>query len=363
MKFYQNCDLCNDCGQIQSKCITDPNDRYCNFEYSYTSSNSNFSRTHWTNYAKEVAQKINLQKDSFVVEIGSNDGFLAERFLTMGNNVLGVDPSNYMADLAKERNVPTLVDIFSLKASERILENYRKPQLIIANNVFNHSDNPLEFAQGVSNLLAKDGTFVFELPYWLIGLKSEHIDQIYHEHVSYFTARSSKKLLEKAGLSIDSIDVVDYHGGSLRVFAKHKGSIKQPDDLGKLIEEEDKNGAFNPDNYRKLMSNVLKKRNKFLQGVYEIKSRDEPIIGVGAAAKGNTFLNFYNLDHSTVDFVTDSSPHKQGKYTPLSRIPIVGDEIFSKYDRAYALILSWNISDQLKKILLGINPKIEFLQP
>lgn len=356
------CDLCNDCGQVQTACITNPMDRYVLQDYSYTSSNSSFSRNHWDEYAKVVAHKTNLPKNSFIVEVGSNDGYLSEQFVELGYKAIGVDPSPYMADLAKQRNISTVVEIFNPDVGKRIHDQYGRAQLILANNVFNHSNEPVEFAKAVSALLSPDGTFVFEQPYWLSSLKSRKFDQIYHEHVSYFTVRSSSKILEAAGLRIVDVDLVDYHGGSIRVYAT-KIDGKQTDSLNaqQMIENEHSFGTFDLSTYSTFMKHILNQRNIFLKKIYDIKSKDKSIIAVGAAAKGNTFLNFCNMDNTVIDYVTDASPHKQGKYTPLTRIPICSDDIFEKHGEVYALILSWNISAKLKKILHNINPMIKFL--
>src|SRR3989338_11139458 len=358
------CDLCDSCGHIQTKYETNPLDRYSNIEYSYTSSNSAFSRGHWEKYAQDITGQLDLKKDSFVVEVGSNDGYLSEQFLKNGNKVLGVDPSPYMADLAKQRNVPTIVGLFGSKYSEEILNNYGKANLIIANNVFNHADNPLDFVRTVASLLDETGSFVFEQPYWMDTLKSGKFDQIYHEHVSYFTVKSAAKLLDIAGLKIKSAKVVNYHGGSLRIMACKKENLKEESSEAKeMIKQEQEYGAFDVKKYKDFMNEIKMQRSKFLQRVHKIKQEGVPIIAVGAAAKGNTFLNFYKLDGTLIDYVTDASPHKKGKYTPATRIPIVGDEIFSKFDKVYALILSWNIADILKEKLAVFNKNIEFISP
>jgi len=360
------CDLCLDCGGVQLRCATNPEDRYCGVDYSYTSSNSNFSRVHWQDYAKEVAQKIDLKKESFIVEIGSNDGFLAEQFIAKGHKAIGVDPSPYMAKLANERGVKTIIELFNQETGKYILENFKKADLIIANNVFNHSENPLDFAKTVSNSLAQEGVFVFELPYWGSSIESGKFDQIYHEHVSYFTAKSSAKIMEKVGMYISSIEIVNYHGGSLRVYAKkQKNSEDHCKGLHELIQKENALGLFETQKYNLFINNLLYQRNRFLKSLYTLKEKGSKIIAVGAAAKGNTFLNFYQLNNSIIDFVTDSSPHKKEKHTPLTRIPIVGDEIFAEYlnKEVYALILSWNLADILKPILSKINPNIKFIFP
>lgn len=360
------CDLCLTCGQIQLKYSTDPEERYCGLDYSYTSSNSNFSRTHWIEYAKEVSSKINLKQGSLVIEIGSNDGFLTKEFLDKGCKAIGVDPSEYMAKLAKERNVETIKELFNKETASKIVKEKGYANLVVANNVFNHSENPLDFAQAVASILAKNGFFVFELPYWAISMESGKFDQIYHEHVSYFTAKSSKELIERAGMKISAIEVVNYHGGSLRVYAQLARDLSNNcPELNKIISEEESKGLFKYPTYEVLMKRFLSQKYEFLSRIHELKKKGASILAVGAAAKGNTFLNFYNLDSHVLDYVTDSSPHKQGKYTPLTRIPIAGDEVFKNYigKEVYAVITSWNISEQLKPILFKINPNIRFISP
>src|SRR3989344_1389936 len=357
------CDLCLDCGQIQTKCITNPQDRYAQHDYSYTSSNSSIARKHWDELAEETSEKFKI-KNKFIVEVGSNDGYLSEKFAKRRNKVIGVDPSLYMAKIAEERGVLTKTGLFGKEIAQEIEKEYGKADLIIANNVFNHSNNPKDFAEAVSRLLANKGKFMFEQPYWSTGAKSGKFDQIYHEHVSYFLTKSIEKLLNEVDMKIIDAQVVDYHGGSLKIVAERIYS-KTPlsKEAEQLIGEEVKDGMFNPRTYKKMMEDVTKKRDLFLKKVYEIRSKGEKIVAVGAAAKGNTFLNFYNLDHSVIDFVTDSSLHKQGKLTPATRIPVVGDEIFKNYDKVHALILSWNIANMIRPNLLKLNPNIEFLVP
>ena len=355
------CFLNKNTGEIRVGVHTRAHERYNLYDYSYTSSNSEFARNHWTNYAKEVSKKINLPNGSKVIEIGSNDGFLAKQFKDIGHKVLGVDASSEMANLALELGIKTRIMLFGTDASKTIKKDFGCADLIVANNVFNHSDDPEDFGNGVVNLLNKNGTFVYELPYWYNTIKDKKFDQIYHEHVTYFTVKFSYELLRKVGLEIVDVEFVDYHGGSLRVFAKKVDEVVLQGHIREIIEEEEKYGLFNQATYKYFMTALYDRKNKFMEKIYRIKLDGHSIIGVGAAAKGNTFLNFYNLDNTILDYITDSSKYKQGKYTPLTRIPIVCDEIFAKYDKVYALILSWNITDILKENLKKINDKIEFL--
>ena len=187
-------------------------------------------------------------------------------------------------------------------------------------------------------------------------------DQIYHEHVSYFTVKSSVELLKSIGLNVFDVDVVDYHGGSIRVYSK-VNPTKVSSSVSDLIKKEEEAGLFKLKTYSDFMVNIKVKRANFLKKLYSILEKNIPIVAVGAAAKGNTFLNFYNLNNTNIDYVTDISEHKRGKYTPLTRIPIQDDKtVFEKYDEVYVIILSWNISSMLKKKLKEINKNIKFLK-
>ena len=356
------CGLDTETGHIKLIYKTDPNQRYNLYPYSYTSSNSKVSRKHWEDFAEHTAKKLDLQPNDNVIEIGSNDGFLSVQYKSRGYSVLGIDPSKEMAALAEEQGIPTYCTIFSL---ERALD--LKPQLggsadlIVANNVFNHANDPVDFAKGVQELLSDTGTFVFQVPYWYNTITDEKFDQIYHEHPSYFTVKSACNLLKLAGLKVYDVEWFDYHGGSIRVYASKEDCVPTRDVREYITKEEDAN-LFDPEYYKEFMKKIKKKRDCFLSMLYGLSAEGHSIIAVGAAAKGNTFLNYYNLDSSIIEYVTDTSEYKVGKYTPLSRIPIQTDnEVFSKYDKIYAVILSWNISDLIKDKLKNINKNIQFL--
>lgn len=356
------CYLNSESGQVQLGYITNDYERYSLYSYSYTSSNSKFARRHWDSYYAKIKDLYQV-KNALVVEIGSNDGYLAHQFIQDQNQVIGIDPSQEMCKLAASRGVTVVNKLFNKQTSSELLDQHGKAKLIIANNVFNHSNNPLDFAEGINKLLADDGLFVLELPYWRATVESKKFDQVYHEHISYFTVKSSHNLLSRAGLAIVDFEVVDYHGGSLRVYCRKSTNSQPIEKVVNAIKEESELGLFDVEMYKKWQSTLLEARSKFLINLHKLKleNPNTPIIGIGAAAKANTFLNYYNLDNTVLDFITDSSEHKQGKYTPLTRIPIVGDEVFKTYPEAFALILSWNISDDLKKIILNINPNIKFI--
>lgn len=355
------CFLDEKTGYIKVGCETSPDERYNLYDYSYTSSNSEFSKKYWESYAIEVCKKLKITKQLNIAEIGSNDGYLAKQFQSKGHNVLGIDSSAYMSKIANKLGINTHCGIFDSNLSKTIINKYNKMDLIIANNVFNHSNDPLDFALGIKNLLSPDGVFIFEVPYWYNTVIDKKFDQIYHEHVSYFTVKSSVELLKQIGLTVFDVDVVDYHGGSIRVYSKINPTEISLN-VSNLINKEEEKGLFKIETYSKFMIDIKIKRAKFLKKLYNILEKNIPVVAVGVAAKGNTFLNFYNLDSTSIDYVTDISIHKKNKYTPLTRIPIQDDKtVFEQYDEVYVIILSWNISNMLKKKLKEINKNIKFL--
>lgn len=195
---------------------TNPDDRYNLYDYSYTSSNSSFSRKYWSSYCKDIINLRLINYESSILEIGSNDGYLLSLFKKEGfKNVTGYDSSKKMVDVAKKSNIKTIHGLFNSKNAAKLKLKY---DMIIANNVFNHSDNPKDFLNGISSCLNTNGIFVFEVPYWLDTIKDYRFDQIYHEHVSYFTVKSAKYMLESNGLKIFKVQKSEYHGGSIRIY-------------------------------------------------------------------------------------------------------------------------------------------------
>ena len=358
------CIKCRDCNHIQLKYITDPQKRYNDYEYSFTSSNSKVAKEHWKSFFNDTISKLNLSKDSLVVEIGSNDGGLGEHYIKNGNSYIGVDASKAMCEIARERKVKTIHGFFNKESVDKILDSRGKASLIIANNVLNHADSPTNFIKNINEIISENhGVFTFEVPYWLIEHKTNSFGKIYHEHVNYFTITSLKKLLDIYNFEIFSIQVLNYHGGSIRVYTKKKSNSNFI--IGKeiqlMIEEENRSGVFKIDSYKKFQKTIEKNRKNLLGRIEIIKSKNYPIIGIGASAKGNTFLNFYRLDYNTIEYITDISVHKIGKLTPKSRIPITTDSILKDYGEVYVIVLTENLSSNFKSYLLSLNSKIKFI--
>ena len=354
--------LCPESGSIQLGYVSHAEDRYNLYSYSYTSSNSATARHHWDTYAHTVQ---NLwARPGLVVEIGSNDGYLIRQFQQNSRPVLGIDSSRAMCNVAEENGVPCINALFDESVADRMRFEHGPAGTVMANNVFNHANDPVAFARAVGSLLARDGIFVFEVPYWLSMIESGRFtDMVYHEHPSSFTVKSVWNLLKSAGMEIVDVDVVDYHGGSLRVFAQRDTGVNMPIKVEDAIARETQVGLFNVDFYSHIQQRFEELKVEWLARFYDLLHKDPSavVIGVGAAAKANTWLRWHGLDNTVINCITDSSDFKQGKYTPLTRIPIRGDEEFARYDAPYALILSWNIGEGLRRSILNINPNTRFI--
>ena len=230
---------------------------------------------------------------------------------------------------------------------------------LIANNVFNHANDPLDFLLGVKQILKQTGLFIIEVPYWKTQIENNRFDMVYHEHITYFTVFSIKKIITEAGMYIKDIQVVNSHGGSLRVIgskAKTENSIVE-----KMVKDEAESGIFTVEYYSAATKRINTIRAKTMNKIYEI-SYDQKIYGIGAAAKANTLLTYFGLNSTLISAVTDSSPFKIGKYTPLTRIPIVPDSYLAEDSTCWAIILSWNLSSDLRSLLGKINPNLRYIE-
>ena len=350
------CFMNSDTGEISLGLKTKAFERYNLYDYSYTSSNSNFSQKHWIDFSKVMDEKFDL-KHKNILEIGSNDGFLLQQF--KNSIVTGVDASECMVNYSNKNGIKTIMGIFDLNFSKELNKNF---DFIIANNVMNHANDILSFASGVCNALSKDGTFVFEVPYWGGMIESLNFDQIYHEHISYFTFKYLDYIFSNCDLNFYDFEFIQYHGKSIRGYVSKNKNIPNQNVKEQILLEEQKN-YFKLDIYNNWQENILKRRFMFMEKLNNIK-KNYPmakIVGVGAAAKGNTFLNFCKIDNKLMDFVTDKSDLKQNKFTPLSRIPIKSDDEIIALRDLYVIILSWNISEIIRPKLEKLNNNIKFL--
>ena len=316
-------------------------ERYQKFKYSYTADNSPVSRKHFKTIAIKLSKKAKLNKDSFVVEAGSNDGtFLNEIKKFSKSKVLGVDPSKNVSLLAKKKGIKTISDFFDLKVAKSIIKKYSNADLFFAANVFNHTDNLVVFLEAAKKIIKTNGLIVIEVPDLESLINSVGFDTIYHEHRNYFSENSLHKLFSKQKIKILKIEKINYMSGSLRVYAQKTSRVLKSKkmktiNLDKIIQ------------FEKNIKIIKKKINAF---VYKMKNQNKIIAGIGAATKGNTLLNYCNLTSKHIDFILEKSKLKIGKYTPGSGIKIVDEKRYKNFQAS--IILPWNISHYLIKKLV-----------
>lgn len=349
--------LCANCGYAGLEYLVPPETRYQLVDYSYTSANSPVSVKHFNEVAQEVSDFVALGSDDFVVDIGSNDGTLLAGFQKVsGCKILGVEPAPNIAMRAESLGIPTITKFFDASAVPEILK-IGKPKVLITANVLNHASDLHAFVQTAKQVLHEDGVFVFEVPYLLDLVQKTAFDTIYLEHVSYYGIKPLKKLFEQFDYVIRRIEHTEYMGGSIRVYV---GKGDECAAVSEYITNENAAALYDLTTYQQFMNRVKKMRLDLCKQLYDARNDGKKIVGIGAATKGNTLLNYCKIDASLLDYVTDVSDLKVGKYTPGSHIIIKHDmELDDSVD--VALILPWNIADFLVKKLEHL--KYKFIIP
>ena len=330
-------------------------ERYEKYDYSYTSDNSPVSRKHFKNVANAILKKHKINNNSFVVEAGSNDGtFLSEIKKTSNAKVLGVDPSNNIAQIAKRRKINTLVSYFDHQTSKKIQKLYGKADVFYGANVFNHVDDNINFLDGINVLLKENGLLVLEVPDLKSLIFKTGFDTIYHEHRHYYSEKSIAKILKKKNFKVIKIQKINYMAGSLRVFARKDNSK-----LKKITEFSSVN-LIQFRNFKKKIKLAIREINFFVNK--NLKNK-EKVYGIGAATKGNTLLNCCGFDETKIKFILDKSKYKINKFTPGSAIKIIKEK--KNLNFKAAIILPWNITSHLlkkfskkKKIMYTSIPKV-----
>ena len=350
--FELECSWCRVCGLLQLSHDTKPEERYNGVDYSYTSSNSEFSRNHWSSLSNEIIKLFPDAKS--VLEIGSNDGFLLSKLQGHGLQVTGIDASQRMCDIARSNGIETLCRVFDSSTMEKDHSSF---DLVIANNVFNHSNDPMDFLMGVSQILARTGTFIFEVPATEAMVQSGRYDQIYLEHVTYWTLESVTEALARAGLTMVRADYVNYHGGSIRGFARHAGdaSLSANSEVAEKWRF-DKLELKDLSHFSERLSYEKQKTRESLDRLWD--GGRSHLAGVGAAAKANTAINYVGLG-DFLDFVTDASSEKLGKFAPLSGLQVLDDTALVEHEIDVAIILAWNISNNLEASLKKMRPDMK----
>jgi SAM-dependent methyltransferase len=346
--------VCESCKLVQLDYDVAPQELFGN--YVYFSSYSDDWLAHAKEYCDMARRRFALDSDSLVVELASNDGYLLKNFINMGVPVLGIDPSDTVAAAAEKIGVPTLVEFFGERLAKELVADGRQADLIIGNNVLAHVPLLNDFVAGIARLLKSTGTVTIEFPHLLELIEHVEFDTIYHEHYSYFSLYAIEQVFSRHGLRIYDVEQLPTHGGSLRIFAAHSNRSILEDGalLRKLRAEESAAGLTDLATYLRFAERVENCRRSLLEFLAAAKRDGKTVAAYGAAAKGNTLLNFCAVTPSDISQVADRNPHKQSKFLPGTHIPVVSPATLLQSRPDYVLILPWNLQEEIRLQLQGI---------
>jgi SAM-dependent methyltransferase len=346
--------VCESCKLVQVDYDVAPEELFGN--YVYFSSYSDEWLAHAQAYCDMARRRFSLNENSLVVELASNDGYLLKNLLQMGIPVLGIDPSDTVVAAATEIGVPTLVEFFGEALAVQLAAEGQLADLIIGNNVIAHVPLLNDFVAGIAVLLKPQGTVTIEFPHLLTLIEHVEFDTIYHEHYSYISLFALEQVFGRHGLRIHDVEKLPTHGGSLRIFASHSSrtGIMDSAALQAVRREEAAAGLPDLDAYRRFSERVEACRRSLLDFLAAAKREGKTVAAYGAAAKGNTLLNFCGLTREDISMVADRSPHKQAKFLPGSHIPVVSPEELLRGRPDYVLILPWNVQEEIRRQLQGI---------
>ncbi len=343
--------VCEKCWLVQVDEIEKAKNIF-NSEYTYFSSYSTTWLEHARSYCEYMTDRFEYNEESLIVEIASNDGYLLQYFKEKNIPVLGIEPTANTACVAREKGIESIIDFFGENLAKSLSNS--KADLILGNNVLAHVPDINDFVKGVKILLKSNGVNTFEFPHLCKLIEHNQFDTIYHEHFSYLSFTTLKSIFEKHGLEFFDVQEIETHGGSLRIFAKHveDNSKKVESSVKLLLEKEIELGIKTLDYYQGFQQKIEKIKNDFLSFLIEAKIENKKVVGYGAAAKGNTLLNYCGIKgDDLISFVMDASPFKQSKLLPGSRIIVQNPKIINEFKPDYVIIFPWNLSDEISKQL------------
>jgi hypothetical protein len=343
--------VCDNCWLVQTEDFLDADEMFSS-DYAYFSSTSTSWLEHAAKYSKMIQKKLCLDSDSFVVEVASNDGYLLKNFVEASIPCLGIEPTDSTAKASEKLGIKVQRNFFGNELAADLVSNGQQADLIIGNNVYAHVPDINDFTYGLKKLLKPSGTISLEFAYLLNLIEGNEFDTVYHEHFSYLSLHAVKTIFANAGLKIYDVEELQTHGGSLRVYGCHEeanfdASLK----VHEQLQKEKNEGLLDLITFLTFRKKAEKVKNNLLAFLIEQKTMGKSVVGYGAAAKGNTLLNYGGIKSDLLPYVCDAAPSKQGKYLPGSNIPIFLPDIIQKEKPDYVLILPWNISEEISKQL------------
>ena len=338
--------ICKQCNLVQLGQVVHHEILYRN-DYPYESSTTALGKKHWQEFADSTSKEYSLSSEDLVVDIGSNVGVLLECFRNNGTKILGVDPASNIVKIANERGIETWDSFFCHDIAQKILSSKGPAKIITGTNVFAHIDDLHAFIKTILSLLTDDGVFIFEAPYLGNLINLLEYDTIYHEHLSYLSLSPVVFLAEKFGMDVIDVQERDIHGGSFRVFLARKNRYSINPRVAEFHKKEDKLNLADFNILSHFSDQVMKNREELRKLLFELKSSGKKIAAVSTPAKGMTLLNYCKIGTEILDFATEKSSLKIGKFTPGMHIPIKPDSALVSEKVDYALLLAWNFADEI----------------
>ena len=317
--------------------------------YVYFSSFSTSWLEHARSYTEMIAKRFGLNERSQVIEIASNDGYLLQYFVKKNIPVLGIEPTLNTAEAARQKGVNTLVEFFGAALAEKLVQKGTQADLLLGNNVLAHVPDIVDFVKGMKVILNPAGIITMEFPHLLQLVNNNQFDTIYHEHFSYLSFYTVRRIFSSQGLELFDVDELPTHGGSLRIYAKHRedNSKNISSNVESILQKEINAGVNKLDYYANFTLQANKVKIALLSFLIEQKRKGKKIAGYGAAAKGNTLLNYCGIRNDFIDFVVDANPAKQGKYLPASHIPVVNEDHLKRNKPDFVIIFPWNLKEEI----------------
>ena len=341
--------VCESCWLVQTEDFAGFDDMF-SAEYAYFSSFSSTMLAHVKQYSQAMTMRFGLDAKSCVVEVASNDGYLLKNFKSAGIPCYGVEPTASTAKAAREIGIESIEEFFGKKLANRLVTDGRQADLTAANNVLAHVPDINDFVSGFALLLKDQGVATFEFPHLLNLVDKAQFDTIYHEHFSYLSLTAVSTIFKANGLSVFDVEEIATHGGSLRVFAQKTSTGKHPlsPRVAAMMAREEALGMKTAAYYSKTQADAVKIKRDLLRFLLKAQEEGKTVAAYGAAAKGNTLLNYAGVRDDLVKFVIDLNPAKQNKFMPGSRIPMVGVDVLNATAPDYMLILPWNLEKEIK---------------
>lgn len=341
--------VCDKCWLVQTEDYSRSDELFTK-DYAYFSSVSTTWLAHARAYVDMITARLGLGSNSFVIEVASNDGYLLKNFVASGVPCLGVEPTDSTAAVAEAAGIPVAREFFGQNFAGKFVKSGKQADLIIGNNVYAHVPDINDFTAGMKMALKPGGTITLEFPHLMSLMRLNQFDTVYHEHYSYLSLQSVKAIFARAGLRVCDVQQIPTHGGSLRVYGCHADDARGDGAaVARLLAEEIDSGLQDLAAYQRFQREADKVKNKLLAFLVEANQAGKMVAAYGAAAKGNTLMNYAGVKPDLVSFVCDAATSKQGKFMPGSHIPILAPEELRERRPDYVVILPWNIADEVVK--------------